>query len=299
MPAVARTCAPSPARGTEPRAVERPTVVLHTDPPVPPSPALAPATGAAAATRLGWDAGWQRTLDDSTSPTATRPTRPAGRPGLPGRPRRVRRPRPGDHGRATRHRPVVHDGRPRRRRGPVRDPATGDWVLLVPHHGESAAAAVVGGARRCPGAPRSSGWGSPAPRTPRCWPRTPTSSPWCRPWCRTSTSAGSSGCSRWPGRPARGRWSCSPRPTCTPTRRPRSSRSRPAPPAATCCRSRHRTTHGLEPLRALLADGATVALLGASGVGQVHPRQRAARDGDHGHPGARRRGQGPAHHRDP
>ena len=139
------------------------------------NPALAPATGACRChpARLG------RRL----AATARRPDVPdgdplpgrPGRPGQPGRPRRVRRPRRPDARRATAPPPVVHawaapppTTRPR--------PATGDWVLLVPHPGESAAAAVVG--PRCsPGAPPSCGRGSTAPPTARCSRRTSTSWP--------------------------------------------------------------------------------------------------------------------------
>ena len=81
--------------------------------------------------------------------------------------------------------------------------------------------------------------------------------------------AGSNGCSRWPGSPARGRCWCCRRATPRPTRRRSPGRSAelapgvPVLPVSVTARRRAST-----PLRELVAPGRTLALLGPSGAGK-------------------------------
>jgi ribosome biogenesis GTPase len=221
-----------------------------------------------AAARLGWDAGWQRVLDelDSTDDPLADPA------GLVGRVCRVDRGAcdilvPDDQDVATRTarwsatvaRAAADD--------PSATPATGDWVLLVPHQGDSAAAP----------------W-SLVHVLPR----------------RTSVQRlGVSGSSHAQVLAANadvvavvqamvpdldlGRierllalaWSSGARPVVVLTKAdlhpdPATAVLEVSASAAGCDLLPVSAPHdrGLEPLRALLADGATVALLGASGVGK-------------------------------
>jgi ribosome biogenesis GTPase len=222
----------------------------------------------AGATRLGWDAGWQRALDDLDGADDPR----ADPAGLVGRVCRVDRGAcdvlvPGDPDVATLtarwSTAVSRDAAA----DPSATPATGDWVLLEPHQGESAAApwSVV-----------------------RVLPR------------RTSVQRlGVSGSSHAQVLAANadvvavvqamvpdldlGRierllalaWSSGARPVVVLTKAdlhpdPAAAVVTVSASAAGCDLLPVSAPHdrGLEPLRDLLADGATVALLGASGVGK-------------------------------
>ena len=138
-----------------------------------------------------------------------RPVRRAGaraRPGGAGRPRPVRR----RHRRRAPSAPTPRSSSPH---DPMRVVCTGDWAAVDP---EAATRATSG--RCCRAVPPSSA--PPPPSGPRGRSSPPTSTTPSSP-CRSppnSTSAGSSGSSRWPGSPARSPWSSSPRPTWCPTR---------------------------------------------------------------------------------